>query len=445
VSGLVRYLAAATSARGADAAAPVGLLLLCLDRADRVGQPVLTGGLLAAALTGPHLLGPLLARRLDRAPDPRPSLAAACLTYGGLLALAAVLVGAVPTGLVAVLVAGAGLCGPLLTGGLSSILGGVVGVSGADPRRAEGWDAVSYGLAGSAGSAAVAGLAALTSPLAAVLGLAVAAGLGGVLVLSLPRPPRAPAVPSAASMRTVLARLARHGPLRRVTGATMVAALPFGGVPVLAVMLTGELGADPSGGAVLTAVFGAGILLGSLAVTARPLRGDPERLTTRWVAVLGLGLAAWAAAPGYPWALLGFLAVGAAQAPFLAATLAARSSYAPDGARAQTFVAVAALKVTAASAGTAAAGLLSALPVRPVLLGAGALVLLTAAATAVGRRSAERVPDQVDVQGGDHPGHQRGAHGGDPPVDQRTHDVAAAGQQDHRDERERDPERQHDL
>src|SRR4051812_10680609 len=122
VSGLVRYVAAATPARAADAAAPVGLLLLCLDRADRVGPPVLIGGLLAAALTAPHLLGPLLARRLDRAADPRPFLATACIAYGGLLALAAVLVGGAPTGVVAVLVATAGLCGPLLTGGLSSIL-----------------------------------------------------------------------------------------------------------------------------------------------------------------------------------------------------------------------------------------------------------------------------------------------------------------------------------
>jgi hypothetical protein len=57
---LVRYLAAATLVRAADGGAAVGLVLL--------GGPRL-GGLLAACLTAPHLVGPALARRLDSARD----------------------------------------------------------------------------------------------------------------------------------------------------------------------------------------------------------------------------------------------------------------------------------------------------------------------------------------------------------------------------------------
>ncbi|MFT7874264.1 MFS transporter, partial [Amycolatopsis sp. A24] len=65
MSGLLRYLTAAVLVRGADSGASVGLLLLAADR----HQPAATGGLLVAALTAPHLAGPWLAVRLDRARD----------------------------------------------------------------------------------------------------------------------------------------------------------------------------------------------------------------------------------------------------------------------------------------------------------------------------------------------------------------------------------------
>src|SRR6478752_5861960 len=122
--GLVRYLVAAVLSRGADAGAAIALLLLCVQPTSGVHRPLFVGALLAAALTAPHLLGPLGARRLDSAGDSRRLLAAAMVGYGALLGAAALGLGRLPLGVVVMCVALAGVCGPLLTGGLSSRLSG---------------------------------------------------------------------------------------------------------------------------------------------------------------------------------------------------------------------------------------------------------------------------------------------------------------------------------
>ena len=89
---------------------------------------------------------------------------------------------------------------------------------------------------------------------------------------------------------------------------------------------------------------------------------------SRYAAVIGVTFALCALVPTYPLGLLAFGAAGAANAPFFTATLASRSTYAPPEARAEIFVSMAALKVAAASFGTALAGLLIGLGPRPLLL-----------------------------------------------------------------------------
>lgn len=113
---VMRYLLAATLARGADAGAAVGFVLLA-DATPHLGYPALIGSLLVACLTAPHLFGPVLARRLDRARDGRQLIALVCGLYGVLVAAATLSLGRVPVAVVAVLAAAAGTCGPLLTGG----------------------------------------------------------------------------------------------------------------------------------------------------------------------------------------------------------------------------------------------------------------------------------------------------------------------------------------
>src|SRR3954465_2531719 len=204
---LPRYLLAATLARGADGGAAVGLVLLATSPATGLRHGAAAGGLLAAALTAPHLPGPLGARELARARDGRGVLATACVAYGFALGGAALLLGRVPLVFVAAAVGGAGLGGPLLTGGLSSRLAGIA----RDDGRAEGWDAVTYGLAGTLGPAVVAALAAgatppaaggpprgaapgaAARPLAAVLTRAGASVAAAGVTLTLPRSPGAAA------------------------------------------------------------------------------------------------------------------------------------------------------------------------------------------------------------------------------------------------------------
>jgi len=355
--------------------------------APHLGDGAKAGALLAVGLTAPHLLGPWLARRLDGARDGRVVLAVAFGAYGGALAVATMLLGRASLAWAAGAVACAGACGPLLTGGLSSRLAGLAGSGDRAKRRAEGWDAVSYGLAGTLGPAVVAALAAVTTPVAGLLALAGAAVVAAAVVLTLPRGARpGGAEGDPLTVRAALRLVAVHGPLRRVSAATAVTAFSFGGFAVIAVVLAERLGAGAGAGASLVAAFGLGNLAGSLLVTAVPLRGEPELLTSRTVAVMGAMLALCAVAPSFPLAVAAFALAGASNAPFMTATLAARSRYSPPRARAQVFVSLAGAKVASASAGTAVAGAAIGLGPRALLAAGATLTAGAAAGTVLDRR-----------------------------------------------------------
>jgi predicted MFS family arabinose efflux permease len=161
------------------------------------------------------------------------------------------------------------------------------------------------------------------------------------------------------------------------------------------VMLGPELTSHASAGASLVAAFGLGNLAGSALVTVFPLRGEPERLTTRWVGVMAVALGICALAPSYPLALAAFALAGASNAPFFTATLAARSRYSPAAARAQVFVSLAGVKVAMASAGTALAGAAAGAGPRVLLAAGAALTLGAACTTLLDRRLSLR---QADLQ-----------------------------------------------
>lgn len=381
---LVRYLAAATLARSADAGAAVGFVLLA-ETTPHVPRPSLVGALLVTCLTGPHLLGPVLARRLDRSGDGRRLIAVVCAAYGLLVAAATVGIGRLPVIVVAGLAAAAGICGPLLTGGLSSRLAALVASDERAQRRAQGLDSVSYGVGGTAGPAAVALLAALVGARAAMLVLAAAAVLAAALIRTLPRGEDAVPAERVLSVRRALKLIVTTGPLRRVMYTTVVAAIPGGAIAVIAVALGDDLHVDAGTAGLLAAAFGLGNLAGSLAVTARPLLGEPEKLVTMTVALVGLAFGLCAFAPNYPLAFAAFALVGALNAPFFTATLASRAQYSPPEARAQVFVSMAALKVGAASAGAALAGAAMGFGPRVLLIVGTALILVTAMVTVVDR------------------------------------------------------------
>ncbi len=367
VGGLARYASAAILVRAADGGAAVGLILLALDPQLKIHGGAAVGGLLAAALTAPHLLAPWAGDRLDRARDGRGLLATSYLGYAAALALGALMLGNAPLAAPLAAVTVAGLCGPLLTGGLSSRLPAIAGPGTREQRRAQGLDALTYGVGGTLGPIAVAGLSAVAGARLAVLGLCAATVAASALTLTLParaRPtpaeldqPDMAKTTTGQRVRAGLRPLIADPPLRRVSLLTLVGALGTGGLPVITATLGLHLSHRAAAGAVLITALGVGSLLGSLLVMLFPLSGEPEVLAIRHFAALVAVTAGCALAPTFFWALIGFGLLGILQATFFTTTLAARAQYSPPAVRAQVFVTSAGLKVAVSSLGAAVLGL----------------------------------------------------------------------------------------
>jgi hypothetical protein len=364
------YVAAAVPARAADAGAVVAAVLAGTSAAGPAA-----GGLLAAALTIPHLIGPLAGRLLDARRRPGPVLALAFTWYALFVAVAAaVLPGSIPGAALAL--AAAGCAGPLVTGGLSSRLAGLLARQGAGDsvqRRGQALDALTYGVAGTVGPAAIAVAAAVLTPRGALAATGALLMAGAIPVLWLPAGSRKNG-PS--TRQSVLRLLTVFAPLRRTTVATIGSATALAAAPVIAAGLAAQRGAAPSSAAVLMALYGAGGLVAALLLIARPLTGRPERLVRLGVAVAAVALRSPLLALAFPSAGalaggLAFAVVGAASSALFAATLAARTEYSPPGAAARVFATVAGVKVAGSAVGVAAAGLIAP-------LGAGVLILCAA-------------------------------------------------------------------
>ncbi|MFI6464077.1 MFS transporter [Streptomyces sp. NPDC050528] len=393
--GLARYVVAAALARTADGGAVVAVVLLVTSS----GGSGTLAGVLGACITAPHLLGPFVARPLDLARDGRKVIAAACLLYATVLTAGVLTYGHAPALLTGLLLAGAGTCGPLLTGGISSRLPAIVGPRPRlrAQRRAQGWDVATYGIGGTVGPSLVAALSGWVSPTAAALTLAVGAATaaGGVLLLPFAAPSHGGDRSAILRPGATLALMARTGPLRRTVYLTMTVALSVAALPITAVHMTKILGVEPATAAVLTAAYGLGNLTGSIAVMVFPLTGDPDRLMRRLALGVAAGLLTVTASPAFTVTVSAYALTGILNSFFFASTLAARTEYAPSGARGQVFIWVAALKITSGSAGTALAGSLTGVTVQlPLVVGLLAVSAAVVAATVETRfgRAGEKQP-----------------------------------------------------
>jgi MFS family permease len=375
--GVASYFVSACLARGADAGAIVGIVLL----ANLVAPHTATAGVLAACLTAPHLAGPFAARLLDRTRRKLLLIAGAFALYAVALTGAAFLLSHHFVALAAIACVAAGTCGPLLTGGLSSLLAALVPSSESTQRRAQGMDAFTYGVAATCGPALIAIVAATRSPAAAVISAAVLALVAAMVVLTLPSEATAPVGDSepAFTVRKALAVLIQVGGLRRTAVGTALSALPIGAISLLAVAFALDHHGSAVQGALLVTADGVGALVGSTLAILRPLRGDPDRQIRWWTITVAVGFALCAAAPGIPIAAIAFFLTGAATSVQFAASLAARSSFAPPAARAQIFVTMAGLKVAFSSLGVALVGLATGIDSRWLLLAATTAVLVGAA------------------------------------------------------------------
>ena len=352
---LATYVAAAILARSADGGVVVAVVLLV----TMSGGSGALAGIMAACVTAPHLMGPFVARRIDTSADPRRFIAAACALFAVVFTVAIVGFDGLPKVVVGALLAIAGACGPLLTGGLSSQLSGLVGQDRTSQRRAHGWDVATYGLGGTIGPSVVAGLAGAYNALWGAIAIAVAAAASTLFTMMLPKPaPRIidlSAVPSAWRIFTLMITDSR---LRRTLYMTMMVAFGVASLPIAAVYLAPVLGVQAASAALLTAAYGVGNLAGSGGVMLRPLLGSPDQGMARFAAFLAIAVILVALSGNFSMAVITYFVAGAMNAYFFAATLAARTEYAPALGKGQVYLWVGAMKIAAGSAGTAVAGAL---------------------------------------------------------------------------------------
>ncbi|WP_326592989.1 MFS transporter [Streptomyces sp. NBC_01294] len=379
MGGFGRYLAAALAARIASEGMGMAVVLLALERTGSAAH----GAFVLTAWLAPHVLAaPLAGAAAARTRRPRLFHVGALAGFTAAVAALTVLLGRAPTPLVLAVAVLGGTCGPMVTGGLSSLVTGLV-AAGPGRDRAYGWDAATYNAAAVTAPAAVGLVAALGSagPAMAVLAASgtLAAALAATLPYEDPGAGRAAGAPRA-GMAAGLHALWRVRELRAVTSATTLAFVGIGSLTTTSVLLAAELGSPGAGGVLMTA-FAVGALAGSLTL-GRITSVAPGRLARWALAGTGAALAAAALAPSFApsvavTAVL-FAVAGVCDGPLLTATLRIRSEYAPDGARTQVFTLGAGLKLTAASVGAAVVGLAADAPAAALLTGIAALLLAAA-------------------------------------------------------------------
>lgn len=349
--GLAVLFTASTTARLANEAARVALVLLVLDRTD---SPALAGGLVAA-LTLPALVtGPLLGAWLDRTRRRRLAFVANELLLATALLGVLAVAGHGPGWLVVLLGGLAGLTLPVLTGGFTGLIAPLVPADLL--RQAYGAESTSYNVAGVAGPALAGALSAF-SPTASVLVCVALSTVALGCVLRVPMP--APSGSRDGLVRTVVAgllHLARTPALRSVTVATTLSFMGIGAFPVVFPALAVEVGAERAASGALFSGFAVGALLGSLVITARAPRTGPLRLALLGISGLVVVFLALAAAPTLPVALALVVVAGVLEGPVLSSTLTVREHHSPAAMRTQVVTTAASIKFGAYALGSAVAG-----------------------------------------------------------------------------------------
>ncbi|MGW0394374.1 MFS transporter [Streptomyces sp. NPDC003042] len=376
MGGFGRYLGAALAARFASEGMGMAVVLLALERTGSAAH----GAFVLTAWLAPHVLAaPLAGAAAARASRPRLFYVGSLAGFAAAVVGLALLLGRAPAPLVFAVAVLGGTCGPMVTGGLSSLVAGLV-PAGAGRDRAYGWDASTYNAAAVTAPAAVSLVAALASAGPAMLALAASGALAATLAATLPYedPGAGPSDDGPrAGLGAGLAALWRVPQLRAVTSATTLAFVGMGALTTTSVLLATTIGSPGASGVLMTA-FAVGALGGSLTL-GRMTAVAPGRLVRCALAGTGVALAAAAFTPSVALTAVAFAVAGVCDGPLLTATLRIRSAHAPDAVRAQVFTLGAGLKLTAASAGAALVGLVAAAPPWTLLLGIAGLQLAAAA------------------------------------------------------------------
>jgi len=352
----VPYLSASTPLRLASAGSSAAIPVLALQEVHSVA---VGGGLVAASLAPSILAAPVAGALLDRSRHPTRLMILSGVVTAVAFALTALL-GIVPTPLVALVLVAAGAVTPFFMGGMSSFVTDAVRGS---PERAFGADALSYNIGSVAGPALVA--AVLVVPGAGRVALLVLAGAAvvGTVGCALLRMPPHPANPDRAGVAREIVQgsrfLATHRPIAVVTASGALSQVGQGALPIAAIGIADAATRHAGDAAWIVTGFAVGALVGSLAVTAWPIRRVPAPVVMA-VAFAATGALALAAAAGSPFpVVIGLVGLsGVATGPGVAAMLLLRTRNSPRALRSQVFTVAAGLRATGAAVGAGLAGLL---------------------------------------------------------------------------------------
>jgi len=345
------------------------------------GRAAAGSALLAALTVAAAVGGPLFGALLDRSPRPDRVLALTLAAYAlGVIALA-VAVGRLPVPLVVVIALAAGLFNPAVAGGWTSQLPRVV--TGSALSRGFALDAMTYSVASLAGPALAAVIAAGVGARTAVLVSAalVALAVPSACWLSRYRPAQVSG-PRPAPHRQVAAGFAAIVTRRPLLRATVTSVVSYAGIGMLLVCCP-VLGAQRLGGsargALLISAIAAASLIANWILARWPPRGQPDVRVLASTVVIGVSMAAAAAAPG--WLTLAAVALGGiGEGPQLTALFAVRHRESPEHMRGQIFTTAASLKIGGLAAGAALAGPLAGRSVAACLFVAAGLELCASAA-----------------------------------------------------------------
>ena len=180
-------------------------------------------------------------------------------------------------------------------------------------------------------------------------------------------------------MAAGFAAIATRRPLLRATVTSVVSYAGIGMLLVSCPVLGAQRLGGPARGALLISAIAAASLIANSVLARRPPRGQPDARVLASTLVIGVSMAAAAAAPG--WLTMAAVALGGAgEGPQLTALFAVRHRESPEHMRGQIFTTAASLKIGGLAAGAALAGPLAGRSVTACLLIAAGFELCAAAA-----------------------------------------------------------------
>lgn len=357
-NALARFMLAAILVRTCTGGAAVAVILL----ARNSGADGSLIGALTACLTVPHVFGPVYGRWLEKANNPFLIIAMACLLFTAFFQLTVWNIDSWSLWLVFSCLLVCGACSSFLMGGLSTQLNGLVSDDLTARRKAQSWDAVTYGVGLTFGPMFIAVFSSEFSVALTIGSLMCLPLLAALLVLSLPKPTKQhfEINTKVLRMQQVFMTLWRTPALKTTLLMTSGAAFSFAALPVLAVYLSEMFGQGQEKGALLVTLYGVGCLCGATSLIFRPMLKEALDLLRNIgsLLVVCLILVSASAYLNFIACMLAYWICGVVNSLFFASTIAARTEYAPETGAAQIYMWVAAAKITAASAGAFAAGVL---------------------------------------------------------------------------------------